>query len=110
MREVLLTQDVRPDDIILENQAKGTHRNALFTRRIVEKSGWKSVILVAQYIHARRAFAIFRKFYGPEYRLFLALAYSSYERLPQSRLSSEFRFLFTWELPAFFVAKVLGWA
>ena len=80
------------------------------SKPIVAELGWRSLILVAQNVHARRALAIFRRLYGPEYTFYFAAAKSKYELLPQRRLSSEPRFLLTWELPSFLLAKIRGWA
>ena len=96
--------------LIIENKSRRTHLNALLTKPIVVELGWRSLILVAQNVHARRALAIFRRLYGPEYTFYFAAAKSKYELLPQRRLSSEPRFLLTWELPSFLLAKIRGWA
>jgi uncharacterized SAM-binding protein YcdF (DUF218 family) len=109
MKKVLLSLGIPEYDIILETSAYRTHLNALCTLPIVKKMGWKHIILVCQNIHSRRALMVFRKIYGKGYNIYLAKAKSCYELLPQRRLSSESRFLLTWEIPNLILAKVKGW-
>jgi uncharacterized SAM-binding protein YcdF (DUF218 family) len=110
MRDITLAEGVPASAIMLETASMRTHLNAQLTKPIVEHLGWRRIVLVAQHIHARRALAIFRRTYGDGYQFYLAKAHSGYELLPQRRLSSEARFLFTWELPSFALAKIKGWA
>ena len=109
MKKVLLSLEVPEYNIILETSAYRTHLNALHTLPIVRKLGWKHIVLVCQHIHSRRALMVFRKIYGKGYEIYLAKAKSCYELLPQRRLSSEPRFLLTWEIPNLILAKAKGW-
>lgn len=109
MKKILLSLDVPEYNIILEISSHRTHGNALYTLPIVKKLGWKHIVLVCQHIHSRRALMIFRKIYGKSYEIYLAKAKGCYELLPQNRLSSASRFLLTWEIPNFILAKLKGW-
>jgi uncharacterized SAM-binding protein YcdF (DUF218 family) len=45
-----------PDSkIILEDQSRNTHENALYTQAILQKEGYKSIILVTSAFHMKRA-------------------------------------------------------
>ncbi|WP_052353413.1 YdcF family protein [Dyadobacter tibetensis] len=58
----LIDWGVAPDDIILEEQARNTRENALFTKKILdEKFPDDSYILVTSAFHMRRAKACFNK-------------------------------------------------
>jgi uncharacterized SAM-binding protein YcdF (DUF218 family) len=109
MKRVLLSLEVPEYNIFLETESYCTHLNALYTLPIVEKLGWKHIVLVCQHIHSRRALMVFKKTYGKGYEIYLAKAKSCYELLPQRRLSSESRFLITWEIPNLILAKLKGW-
>jgi uncharacterized SAM-binding protein YcdF (DUF218 family) len=41
--------------IILEDQSRNTHENAVFTQSILQKEGYKSIILVTSAFHMKRA-------------------------------------------------------
>jgi vancomycin permeability regulator SanA len=109
MKKILLSLDIPEHNILLETSLSRTYGNALYTLSIVKKLGWQHIVLVCQHIHARRAVMIFRQIYGTSYALYLAKAKSHYEVLPQRRLSSEARFLLTWEIPNLILAKVQEW-
>lgn len=58
----LRTAGVRPDDIILENKARNTHENALFSAQLLrQRFGTNQCVLVTSAAHMRRAMACFKK-------------------------------------------------
>ena len=46
--------------VVLEGNSRNTYENALYTRQIIEKHGWREVLLVTSASHMRRAVAVFR--------------------------------------------------
>lgn len=48
-------------DLVLEDKSTSTYENALYTRRICQKRGWKSVIVVSDGYHLWRAHYLFRR-------------------------------------------------
>ncbi|MBT6620225.1 MAG: YdcF family protein [Gemmatimonadetes bacterium] len=46
--------------VVLEGDSRNTYENALYTRQILEKRGWREVLLVTSASHMRRAVAAFR--------------------------------------------------
>jgi len=47
--------------IILENQAANTYQNVLFTKDILNKNGWDSMLLISSPYHMRRVWFVFKK-------------------------------------------------
>ncbi|MBM7644984.1 uncharacterized SAM-binding protein YcdF (DUF218 family) [Scopulibacillus daqui] len=58
-----LEQGVPKDKIILENKAKSTTENALFTEKLMKKFGFHSAIVVSSNYHMRRVKANFDDVY-----------------------------------------------
>ena len=46
--------------VLLEEDSRNTYENAQYTRQILEKRGWREVLLVTSASHMRRAVAAFR--------------------------------------------------
>jgi uncharacterized SAM-binding protein YcdF (DUF218 family) len=61
MREFLLTQGVRPRDLIVETASRTTYENAVQSARLLEERGIRRVVLVTDAAHLRRAVGCFRK-------------------------------------------------
>jgi uncharacterized SAM-binding protein YcdF (DUF218 family) len=47
--------------IIIEDKARNTHENALFTKEICERRGYQRIILVTSAFHARRSEYLFKR-------------------------------------------------
>ncbi|MBU2541447.1 MAG: YdcF family protein [Candidatus Omnitrophica bacterium] len=47
--------------IILEDKAKNTYENVLFTGEILERNDWKEILLISSPYHMRRVSLVFRK-------------------------------------------------
>jgi len=52
---------VPKSDLVLENKSTSTYENALYTKRLCQKRGWKSVIVVSDGYHLWRAQLLFRR-------------------------------------------------
>jgi uncharacterized SAM-binding protein YcdF (DUF218 family) len=61
MRDFLLTQGVRPDDLLVEDGSRTTYENAAASARLLETKGLRRVVLVTDAAHLRRAEACFRR-------------------------------------------------
>lgn len=61
MKEFLVTQRVRPVDLVVEHQARTTHENAVNSARLLQESGIDEVVLVTDASHMCRAAACFRR-------------------------------------------------
>lgn len=61
MRGLAIANGVPPDAIVLETQAANTHQNVLYTREILERGGWRRILLVSSPYHMRRALMTWRK-------------------------------------------------
>ena len=61
----LLGLGVEKKDLILESRSTDTYENALFTREICEKCGFRKLLLVTSAYHMRRSVMLFGKFMGP---------------------------------------------
>lgn len=64
-----LAKMVPKKDIVLELHAKSTVENAVYTKRLVLKHGIKEVIIVTSPYHVDRAIKIFKRVYGPLFRV-----------------------------------------
>jgi uncharacterized SAM-binding protein YcdF (DUF218 family) len=76
MKALAVSLGVPASDIILEDQAKNTYQNVLYTARILRSDGRKEILLVSSPYHMRRAALIFKKL-APD----MAVAYTP---LPKS--------------------------
>jgi uncharacterized SAM-binding protein YcdF (DUF218 family) len=61
MRDFLLTQGVRPEDVIVEDASRSTYENAVQCARLLGEKGVHRVVLVTDAAHMRRAEGCFRK-------------------------------------------------
>jgi uncharacterized SAM-binding protein YcdF (DUF218 family) len=61
MRDFLITQGVRPEDLIVESSSRTTYENAVDSARLLNERDIHRVVLVTDAVHLRRAVACFRK-------------------------------------------------
>jgi uncharacterized SAM-binding protein YcdF (DUF218 family)/glycosyltransferase involved in cell wall biosynthesis len=61
MRAVAVALGVPADAILLEEEAGSTFENVVFVRAILDRQGWRRVLLVSSPYHMRRAVLTFRK-------------------------------------------------
>ena len=64
MKEHAIFLGVPKNDILLEDKSRTTEGDAIFTKEIMDKHGYKSCILVTSPYHSKRATKIFRKVMG----------------------------------------------
>lgn len=93
MKELALELGIPEKDIIVEKKSKHTHENAVFTKEILEKEGFKKIILIASDYQSKRARMIFKKALGSNYQIINspATVYNSDEwqkwwKLPDARM------------------------
>jgi uncharacterized SAM-binding protein YcdF (DUF218 family)/glycosyltransferase involved in cell wall biosynthesis len=61
MKSLAVSLGVPARDIVLEQRAANTWENVTFTRGLLAREGWRSVLLVSSPYHMRRAVLTFRK-------------------------------------------------
>jgi uncharacterized SAM-binding protein YcdF (DUF218 family) len=61
MAKFLLEQGVDRDDIIIEDQSRTTHENAVYTKKLIEEKGFKDIVLVTDASHMNRSVLCFEK-------------------------------------------------
>jgi|APTNR8051073442_1049403.scaffolds.fasta_scaffold00709_18 uncharacterized SAM-binding protein YcdF (DUF218 family) len=61
MRDLAVSKGVPDDRIVVEDRAKNTFENALYTGLIIRRRGWKSVVVVTDAFHMPRALYVFRR-------------------------------------------------
>src|SRR5439155_15345336 len=61
MKELAIANGVPASAIVLEQSAKNTHENVLFTDAILREHGWKKILLVSSPYHMRRAMLTWRR-------------------------------------------------
>jgi len=59
MRDILVVMGVPVRDMLLENQSRNTHDNAVYSARLLKGRGMRRVLLVTSAFHMRRAQALF---------------------------------------------------
>jgi uncharacterized SAM-binding protein YcdF (DUF218 family) len=91
--------------ILLEDKSRTTEEDAKYTREILSKHGYKSMILVTSPYHSKRAALIFQKVMGEEIRIISAPVEKSWfkfgdwwkRKRDRSMVLSEFsKFLWLW--------------
>ena len=65
MKNYLITKGVKEDDIIVDSNGKNTYQSALFTKKIMLKNKWTSVIVISNYYHITRSKLALSKFGVP---------------------------------------------
>ena len=78
MKEQAEFLGVPKNDILLEGKSRTTEEDAKFTKEILDKHGYKSLILVTSPYHSRRADKIFRKVMGDKTMIISAPADKSW--------------------------------
>jgi uncharacterized SAM-binding protein YcdF (DUF218 family) len=61
MRSLAIANGVPESAIVLELQAANTHENVTFTNEILEKNGWRRILLVSSPYNMRRALMTWKK-------------------------------------------------
>jgi uncharacterized SAM-binding protein YcdF (DUF218 family) len=56
----LVAWGIVPDRLVIEDQARNTYENAVFSSAIVRARGWRSVLIVTSAFHMPRAYGCFR--------------------------------------------------
>lgn len=59
-------------DILLEDKSLSTEEDAKYTKEILQKNGYRSLILVTSPYHSKRAFTIFQKVMGKDIKVLSA--------------------------------------
>ena len=59
-------------DILIEDKSRSTEEDAKYTKEIIRKHGYKSLILVTSPYHSRRAATIFQKVMGKDIKVISA--------------------------------------
>jgi uncharacterized SAM-binding protein YcdF (DUF218 family) len=96
MGGVAIEMGVRPQDLSYEEQSTTTFENAIQTFQMLEGKNIQTLILVPQYLHARRVVDTFKK-EGKGYQIHWSSAHSKYDDIPGKwQLRSAARFLL-WE-------------
>lgn len=61
MRDIALMRDVPFEAIHVEDRARNTFENALFSGKMIRDGGWRRVLVVTDGFHMRRALYTFRR-------------------------------------------------
>lgn len=80
MQEHAIYLGVPKKAIILEDKSRSTEEKARFTREILKRYGYTSIILVTSPYHSKRAFKIFKKIIGNEIKIISAPTEESWFR------------------------------
>ncbi len=105
MKEHAIFLGVPKDAILLEDRSRTTEEDAIFTKEIFNKYGYKSCILVTSPYHSRRALKIFRKVMADKIMVISAPAEISWfsfdkwweRRRDRSEVFNEFsKFMWLW--------------
>ena len=105
MKEQAQALGIPAKKILLEDQSRSTEEDALYTREILKKNGFKSIILVTSPYHSRRASIIFGRILGSEFRIINAPADESWfhahdwwkRRRDRSAVMNEFsKYIWLW--------------
>lgn len=69
MKKYLVKLGVPQEDILSEKESESTVENALFSKKVLEKRGLKSAIVVTSPPHTRRVSIIFKKAFSPKIKV-----------------------------------------
>ena len=61
MRDMALARGVAAEQIVVEDVARNTFENAVYSGRIMRERGWRNVIVVTDSYHMPRALYVFRR-------------------------------------------------
>lgn len=109
MAEIASKSGVPPERIMLEEQSMRTHHHPSRIEPMLERINARTLIVVSHHLHARRARAIFRKYYRSKSEMYFAKARSTFQITPQRRYSSQISCL-VWNIGTHLLAKLKGWA
>lgn len=70
-------------DVLLEDKSRTTEEDAKYTKEILRKHGYKSLILVTSPYHSKRAFTIFQKIMGRDIKVISAPVENSWFEFEQ---------------------------
>lgn len=105
MREYAVHLGIPAGDILTEDRSRSTEENALYTKKLLDRRGYKSLILVTSPYHSKRASIIFREILGGHWKIINApcepswFSFDGWWRRPRDRdtVLSEFsKFLRIW--------------
>jgi len=68
MKALAVSMGVSSRDILLEGKARNTYENVKFTKGILDKHDWRSILFVSSPYHMRRSQLVFRKI-SPEKKI-----------------------------------------
>jgi uncharacterized SAM-binding protein YcdF (DUF218 family) len=95
--------------IILEKESMRTHHHPPHVEPILRSHDASSAVIVSNNLHARRARAIFGKYYGTDLTMHFANAESVFGITAQRRYMSGTTCL-AWNVGTHILAKLKGWA
>lgn len=72
MKEQAEALGIPGNKILLEDKSRSTEEDALYTKDILKKNGFKSIILVTSPYHSSRAALIFKNVLGSEFKIISA--------------------------------------
>ena len=78
MKEQAESLGVPGKKILLEDKSRSTEEDALYTKELLQKNRFRSIILVTSPYHSHRASEIFHKVLGSEYKIISAPAKESW--------------------------------
>jgi len=105
MKEYAEYLGITGKSILLEDKSRNTEEDAKYTKEIIEKYKYKSLILVTSPYHSKRAFTIFRKVMGKDIKIISAPVENSWfkfedwwkRRRDRSMVLNEYsKFLWLW--------------
>jgi len=105
MKEQAVSLGIPGNKILLEDKSRSTEEDALYTKEILQKNGFKSIILVTSPYHSRRASLIFKKVLGGEFKIISAPVEDSWFKIndwwkrsrDRSAVLNEFsKYLYLW--------------
>ena len=99
--------DLPPEVCFFEERSHTTRMNALEIERIMTERGWKSAIVVAQQLHARRVRWALRK--ASDKKLYVVKAWSRYGDSSKWFMNYFLTFL-AWDTASLLYFKLRGWA
>lgn len=72
MKEQAESLGISGTKILLEDKSRSTEEDALYTKELLKKNGFRSIILVTSPYHSRRAAIIFKSVLGGEFKIISA--------------------------------------
>lgn len=69
MKNISVRQGVPAKDILIEEKSKTTEENAINSAKIIQDNDFKSMILITSPYHQRRAYELFKKSLGKDFKI-----------------------------------------